>query len=178
MKEERGDLFTFGDPDAIAITTNGYVKRFGDAVMGRGCAQRATELYPGIDSMLGKFIILNGNVPGVLVYEVYARGGALQSPAVVSFPVKPRSVKFDGSNVVKHMEFKFRLGQYVPGWAAVADMSLILQSAEALVKITDQHGWDRVNIPRAGCGAGELQWSIVGPMLQEVFDDRFVAMTF
>jgi len=178
MKERRGNLFTCGDPDAVAITTNGYVKRDGLAVMGRGCAKQATVLYPGIASELGRSIILDGNVPNILVSAIYMPGGELRSPAIVSFPVKPDRVVFDGTNVVQHMRSRFVVGRSVPGWAAKASLALILQSAEALVGLADEHGWDRVNIPRAGCGAGELEWSVVRPMLQEVFDDRFVAISY
>ena len=39
MKEVFGDLWEFDG--TIAITTNGYLKRDGTCVMGRGCARQA-----------------------------------------------------------------------------------------------------------------------------------------
>ncbi len=39
MKEDFGDLWDFDG--IIAITTNGFVKKDGSCVMGRGCAKEA-----------------------------------------------------------------------------------------------------------------------------------------
>jgi len=43
MKELRGNLF-HTPCDVICITTNGFVKRNGEAVMGRGCAVQHSSL--------------------------------------------------------------------------------------------------------------------------------------
>lgn len=60
MKEEIGDLWMM-PADFRVITTNGYVKNNGEAVMGRGCAREATVLYPGIALALGNSITKYGN---------------------------------------------------------------------------------------------------------------------
>lgn len=61
MIEVTGDLW--GYPVAYrCITTNGFVKKDGSCVMGRGCAKEATERYPGIEFDLGKLITKYGNI--------------------------------------------------------------------------------------------------------------------
>lgn len=60
MKEATGDLWTF-PADWRVITTNGFVKKNGECVMGRGCAKEATLRYPRIAKELGNFITLYGN---------------------------------------------------------------------------------------------------------------------
>lgn len=87
MIERVGNIFQFialhpsDGVDAICITTNGYVKQNGRAVMGRGVAWQATQKFPGIDRILGTAIRRDGNH----VHQLEPRG---LSPAVVSFPVK------------------------------------------------------------------------------------------
>ena len=49
---------------SICITTNGVVKRNGEAVMGRGVAQQATEPIDGIAKDLGSYIRNHGNRAG------------------------------------------------------------------------------------------------------------------
>jgi hypothetical protein len=59
MKEVFGDLWEFDG--IIAITTNGFVKRDGTSVMGRGCAKQATIRFPGLPHKLGRKISAEGN---------------------------------------------------------------------------------------------------------------------
>lgn len=59
MKEVFGDLWEFDG--IIAITTNGFVKRVGTCVMGRGCAKQATIRFPGLPHKLGTRISAEGN---------------------------------------------------------------------------------------------------------------------
>lgn len=62
IQEEIGDLwgkYSAGFP--IAITTNGFVKRNGLAVMGRGIAFEATQRMPGLQLELGERLRLHGN---------------------------------------------------------------------------------------------------------------------
>lgn len=60
MIEVKGDLWTF-PADYRIITTNGYIKRDGTAVMGRGCAKEAVQRYPGIQQELGAMLRQYGN---------------------------------------------------------------------------------------------------------------------
>jgi hypothetical protein len=76
--EEYGDLWAL-PADARCITTNGYVKRDGRAVMGRGCAKEARERYPGLDVRFGHRLTVGGNH----VHWTMTPDGPL-----VTFPVK------------------------------------------------------------------------------------------
>jgi hypothetical protein len=50
----------------VCITTNGTVKKNGDAVMGRGNAKQAAICVPGIPKLLGAYLRQHGNVAGSL----------------------------------------------------------------------------------------------------------------
>ena len=53
----------------VCITTNGFVKANGEAVMGRGCAREAAEFIPHMRKLLGGYIKERGNVPGLIQTE-------------------------------------------------------------------------------------------------------------
>lgn len=65
----------------VCITTNGTVKKNGEAVMGRGNARQATICIQGMTKLLGAYLNKNGNVPGVL--PVLG-----DSTPIIVFPVK------------------------------------------------------------------------------------------
>lgn len=137
------------DVDAIAITTNGMRRKDGSAVMGAGIAKAAAQRYPGIDRRLGQLLAQSGNH----VYILH-RGGeepwAGEARDVVAFPTK------------KH-------------WRDPSDRDLIRRSAEGLVKAAAFRGWQRIALPRPGCGLGGLDWeSQVKPLLAELWDERFL----
>src|SRR5260221_6014769 len=50
----------------ICITTNGTLKKNGEAVMGRGCALEAKKKIPGIAGLLGAHIAARGVTAGYL----------------------------------------------------------------------------------------------------------------
>jgi len=170
MIEIKGNLFN-ELCDTFCITTNGFVKKDGSCVMGRGCAKQAADYWPRLPKILGENINSYGNV--VLAALLLSDGRHL-----LSFPVKPTSVVFNGNNCVKHMMNKFNVGDIVPGWAAVADIGLIKTSATQLVIIADIYKWKKVVLPRPGCGAGELSWPTVKHELDQILDDRFYSITF
>lgn len=171
MNEIKGNLWDQTDADALCITTNGFRKANGECVMGRGCALEATKRFPDIASHLGALIGKYSN--RVMRLKVMPEG-----PILVSFPVKPVSEPLlpDESNVVRHMRGKTE--RVVPGWACVASTDIILQSARQLMDMADKYGWKKVVLPRPGCGAGELSWSDVKPLLESVLDHRFHVITF
>lgn len=59
-------------------------------------------------------------------------------------------------------------------WHNKADINLIYKSAVLIASIAREAGWDKIALPRPGYGNGRLSWKEVGPILQSVFDDRFV----
>lgn len=168
MREAFGDLFDM-EGDALCITTNGFVKRNGECVMGRGIAKAIQEFYPNIPKDLGKLIKSKGNHVH-LIYEE-------DETDILSFPVKPISkICTSHNDYVSHM--KFNIGDTIAGWACKADIDIIKQSAYELVTLTDKMGYNTVLLPRAGCGAGELSWQDVKPILDNILDNRFISVTF
>lgn len=168
-----GELFKQYDADVICITTNGFRKSNGDCVMGKGCAKQAANMIPGLPAILGKAIGTNGNI----TQKVYESDDGV---ALVVFPVKPvfEICTTYCDNVVRHMQNKFTTGQRIPGWACVADINIINESAVQLVKLADTNGWKHIVLPRPGCGAGELTWHIVSKILAQTLDDRFHVISF
>lgn len=153
----------FKEPcDALCITTNGYVKKNGQAVLGRGVAHQASQLLPDLPVVLGSQLKHGGN-------HIHLLNG--QSPIWLSFPVKPHHVINDGTNVVGHM--KYAMGAFVPGCFAKAELPIIEASCHELVAIANTHGFEKVLIPKPGCGAGELKWEDVRPVIEPLLDDRF-----
>lgn len=167
MNIEIGDIWDkFGIVDAICITTNGFVKSNGAAVMGRGIASQAKEKFPGIDLKLGYFINSYGNIPGAIYKDV--------KTSIVSFPVKPMSRFIRNLNeVVSHQRLNFKIGDKVPGWALKADLELIEDAAYMLPILADSYNWDNIVLTKPGCKNGELSWDVVRPILENRLDSRF-----
>jgi len=78
MKEVKGDIWKRSG-DVRVITTNGYVKRNGEAVMGRGVALQAARRYQWLPKALGEKLLEEGNH----VHLFNTPHGAL-----VTYPVK------------------------------------------------------------------------------------------
>ena len=74
MQEEVIDLWTVDGWKVI--TTNGFVKNNGCAVMGRGCAKEAAQRYPNLPSLLGQALRYGNQV---YVWREYG---------IITFPVK------------------------------------------------------------------------------------------
>lgn len=79
MKEIIGNMWDIKS-EYKCITTNGYIKSNGEAVMGRGVALQAKNKFPELPRILGKHIRENGNRPGLLIYT--------GQYSIFSFPVK------------------------------------------------------------------------------------------
>jgi hypothetical protein len=143
--------------DAICITTNGFVKKNGEAVMGRGIAKEAANSFPEFPRILGDSIFRNGNHLNVffeMIHHYNGDTGEEYSQDIVTFPVKHN-------------------------WFEKADMELIRRSARELMKWADQlPHWERVLLPRPGCGNGKLDWSDVKREIEPILDDRISVVTF
>lgn len=148
MKEITGNVFsssllTFAD--AICVTTNGFVKKNGKAVMGAGVAKQARDKFEGIDSDLGRLIKRNGNIVQV-IRHIQIKGKRL---SIVSFPTKYN-------------------------WWEKSDLKLIENSIKQLLVEMNHNHWGRVILPRPGCKNGKLSWlSEVKPLLEIYLDERF-----
>jgi hypothetical protein len=170
--EAKCDLWS-AEADARCITTNGYVRKNGAAVLGRGVALQATKRFPDLEAKLGERLAASGN--RVYVFPEMQFDGA----TIVTFPVKPNHMTAVArpSNVVRHMRKKFKVGDEVPGWATTAQPPLIRRSAYDLIWHIEQQGWQRVLLPRPGCGAGELKWPDVKAILEPILDERVWVIT-
>lgn len=150
MEEVTGNLWSYmPDADARVITTNGFVKQNGDAVMGRGCAAEAARTFPILPLRLGKALKADGNHVHVF------RKGTLEGADydLITFPVKHK-------------------------WHENADLDLIFRSACELADYADHYGYGSVIIPRPGCGNGNLRWEKVRGVIKGILDHRFYVITF
>ena len=155
LTEIIGDLWD-QEADIICITTNGFVKNNGQAVMGKGCAKEAVERIGGIKSMLGTLIKKHGNCVSPIINMDYIDDeGNSHSRVLCSFPVKNN-------------------------WWEDADLNIIARSARQLLVVVDAYQLENVVVPRPGCGAGNLKWEDVRPVLEEVWggDSRIKVIDF
>jgi hypothetical protein len=130
------------------ITTNGYVRMDGKAVMGRGVALQATQRYSTIQADLGKFIRESrGLHVRLFIYSVMGK-----DEVVGVFPVK----------------YNFR---------EKADKELIINSSLELARIAADNTWDIFLLPRPGCGNGQLKWTEVKPLIEHILPDNVWVIT-
>lgn len=169
MLEEKCNIWDKHDQgEIVCITTNGYVKTNGQVVMGRGVALQAAKRFPGLAIRTGGYIKAQGYAN--VVFDETAR--------LVIFPVKPDGgVSLNGKNVVSHQRHRFPDGAWVPGWAMAAHPSIIRRSLERLDRIRRAEKWERVYLPRPGCGAGELDWETQVKPICEPYGDWLVIVT-
>lgn len=167
MRQAKGNML-YMEGDALCITTNGFIKANGECVMGRGIAKAMSDAFPHLPRVLGASIRKNGN--SVQQLDV------INNMQVIAFPVKAISAISTGSNYVSHKHFP--IGSLVPGWALKADPELITTSAKQLVELINKTNCKNVLMPRPGCGAGELDWGDIEPILSSILDDRFIICTF
>jgi len=113
--------------------------------MGKGIAYEATKRFPELPKILGKKISTNGNNVHTL--------GIFGDYILLSFPVKP-IISFT-AQPVKHMIGKINPQEGIPGWACVADPTIIEKSTKELALLCNNLP-TQVFLPRPGCGAGEL----------------------
>jgi len=186
MLEIVDDMWKAGvNYDAVCITTNGAIRKSdGCAVMGRGCAKEAATHWSDIPRILGDLIQENGNVVQLLKVVMMPPGRCAtfaRDVQLVSFPVKPAEMamtpSFANTLLVAYMREAFRFKRRVPGWACVAQLGLIRDSVVQLIAMANKSSWKKILLPRPGCGAGELQWTDVGPILRPILDDRFTVIS-
>lgn len=82
MIEVYGNLWEY-PADVRVITTNGTVKKNGEAVMGRGCAAEAKARFPHLPKLLGEALKVRGNK----VHYFYEPGNKYYI-CLFTFPVK------------------------------------------------------------------------------------------
>jgi hypothetical protein len=140
------DKYEAGYP--VCVTTNGFVKSNGCAVMGCGIARQAAEHFPNLPKLVGSHILDKGWED---VWEVL--------PNIIIFPVKRAKLN------------------NTPGWALAAELSIITTSLSRLSALRLTKGFNVVILPRPGCGAGRLAWSQVKPLC-DIYEDWLHIITY
>ena len=74
MREVRGNIWDHLNKTniVICITTNGFVKKNGECVMGKGNALEPTKVYPNVRKILGELITSNGNIVQPIINNLIA----------------------------------------------------------------------------------------------------------
>lgn len=134
--------------EAMCITTNGVIAGNGAAVMGRGIAKEARERFPGIDTLLAKYLANFGNCVNDL--GVHRDQKTWKLVHIYTLPTKHH-------------------------WKDKSDLALICRSLEELVVKCNSDGITTCYLPRPGCSNGGLDWETqVKPVCEAILDDRFV----
>ncbi len=154
MIEEKCNIWTKWEAgEWVCITTNNFVKRNGEAVMGRGVARQAAFRFPGLARELGERILVRGCTGNGKHSLDEASVKVFTSKRLVAFPVKF-------------------------AWWEEADIGLIKHSAIQLVEeVLPAIEVDRIYLPRPGCGNGKLKWAGVKKELDGILDERVIVVT-
>lgn len=143
MIEVYGNLWDY-KADAYCVTTNGSVKKNGEAVLGRGCAREWKERYPLAPKLLGLILQQKGN-------HVFCMSRA---PRIFTFPVKHQWFEpADPILIVQSAHELLESEQEVSG-------------KEGQTQI--------IVLPRPGCGNGQLNWKDVKPLISFLPDNFHV----
>ena len=78
----------------------------------------------------------------------------------------PHIVQFGNTNIVSFPTKN--------NWRSKSNLGLIVESANALVKIADEKNWETIGIPAPGVGKGGLRWKIVEGQISPILDNRFI----
>ncbi len=157
MREIRGDMFSYIGrmKFKLFITTNGFVKNDGTAVMGRGNAAQAVKVFreQGIDlpDLLGKSLRQKGNVIARLTTQLY------------SFPVKENWFDKGSLKLIKK---------------SVEQLQAIIKEDAAVDKVNGHDDEHIYVLPRPGCGNGQLKWNKVKPLLKSLPENVWVMTTW
>ncbi len=129
----------------IVITTNGTINSYGKAVMGRGVALEAKQLYPELPKHLAIRLKKYGNT--VFWFNTYK---------LFTLPVK--------HNWWEKADFKL----------VVKSVKLLVEFVNAF-RGQQCEGFSKIYMVRPGCSNGKRDWERdIKPLLKDVLDDRFV----
>lgn len=143
------DIFDLpnGSTEALLVTTNSQVKQNGHAVMGKGIALKADQIFH-VSGYLGEKLKREGNHVYWLCRRYY--NGRLYN--VISFPTKDH-------------------------WRYPSKIELIKQSCVEVMRLAIDMNLTKIYLPPVGCGNGGLKWETqVEPVLKGFLSDNFIAV--
>lgn len=150
MIEVTGDLWdTQRWPETTTwrcITTNGFVKKNGECVMGRGCAKEASLKYPDMPRKLGHAISTYGN-----------KLWAWPKYMLITFPVKHQWFEKADIDLIK------KSAEELLEWMETFEYDEGHQGFQGTILL-----------PRPGCGNGQLKWEDVKPVISFLPDNVLV----
>lgn len=138
----------------VCVTTNGFTKKDGSAVMGRGNALAMAQLIPDLPKLLGQFIRKYGN-----------RVGFIYQRSIIAFPVKP--VTGNIHNALPHIVKKFKETDTIPGFWCKADPQIIEISMNQLNNLIKKFNLKEVYLPIPGVNNGQLKFEDIEPILMK-----------
>ena len=129
---------------------------------------------------LGKTVVIPTN--GKCKLDGHAvMGKGLAKQATDRFPTLPlllgEKLRVSGNHVYCFCTLRIITFPTKHDWRNDADISLIQQSAHELTRFIDRNAHSDampVYMPHVGCGAGNLTWEQVGPIIRNVLGTRIV----
>jgi len=140
----------------VCITTNGFIKKNGQGVLGRGNALAMATYYPRLPSNLAAHIKQNGNCVGAI------------GKRIISFPVKPISGNYN--QVLNKVRYMYKPDQIIPGYHCKASLELIERSMDQLIEFIKKFNLEEVYLPLPGTSNGELTLEDIKPILMKGSD--------
>ncbi|MDD4081758.1 MAG: hypothetical protein PHD05_00080 [Sphaerochaetaceae bacterium] len=140
--------------EIVCVTTNGFIKKNGDAVMGRGNAKAMADIIPRLPTFLALHIKKYGNVVG----PIYQR--------VLAFPVKP--IQGTREDALSHMKNNYGPNDVVPGFFCKAQINIIEKSMEQLNNIIVRYSdkCPKVYLPIPGVNNGQINFEDIKSILE------------
>ncbi len=123
-----------------------------------------------------------GEVIAITTGGLVDRKGACAMPRGCAAQARERYPGIDkvlGSLVRLHGNHVHDLGNRIVSFPVESspyenpDLHVIRRSCYELLSLVDRCGWQRVIVPRPGCGSGGLDWREVRKILVRIFDERF-----
>lgn len=115
--------------------------------------------------------------------------GKIPEYHILSFPTRPAKIypDTDGWGIVlpayrgQQITWNKKKQKHLPGWMGYPNLNIIKHSAEELVEITNEWGWQNVALPTVGCSREAhkgLDWLEVKKILEDILDDRFTIVHY
>jgi len=136
----------------ICVTTNGFIKKNGEAVMGRGNALVMSKLISDLPKYLGDHLKRYGNNVGFIYNNI------------IAFPVKPTYGTYE--QLLDHIKPRFKpTDKNIPGFWCKADLSIIKNSLHNLNNLINYYQLKEIYLPVPGIGNGGISFSDVEHLL-------------